>query len=123
MVKYDVVLDKFNSESSKDIITCLARHEISITKLKDECPFTLSSEMGLIDATILADMLKNIPGTFVSLNEHRNKDGNLALVDLMQESAALVNSMVELLSLDSASAIGKLQSRQQLSFEVIKQRI
>jgi len=79
--------------------------------------------MGLIDATILTDMLRNIPGTLVSLNEQRNKDGNLALVDLIQESAALSNSMVELLDFDSASAIGKLQSRQRLSFEVIKQRI
>ncbi len=98
VVKYDVVLDKFNAEGSKDIISCLARHEISINELKDECPITLSSEMGLIDATILTDMLRNINGTSVSLNEHRNKDGNLALIDLIQESAALSNSMVELLN-------------------------
>lgn len=107
------MLDKEITEvSGEEIIACLARHEIAEPHFREEFPFTLASEMGLIDATILTDMLRNIPGVFVSLNEHKNEDGNLALVDLIQESVALANSMVELLSQDSAIAVGKLQSRQ-----------
>ena len=121
VVKYDVVLNDFNPDRHQEIIACLARHNVVVAELKSQS--ILSSEMGLIDATILTDMLTNIPGTLVSFNEHSNKDGNLILVDLIQESAALSNSLLELLNSDSASVIAKLQSRQQLSFEVIKQRI
>lgn len=69
-------------------------------------------------------MLKGIPGTLVSLTEHKNEDGNLVLLDLIMESALNTNYLVELVGGDEGlKAVQKLQSRQQLSHQVIKQRI
>lgn len=57
-------------------------------------------------------MLKGIPGTLVSLTEHKNEDGNLVLLDLIMESALNTNYLIELVGGDEGlKAVQKLQSR------------
>ena len=45
-------------------------------------------------------MLRGLPGTELSLSEHKNEDGNLVLMDLILESALNTNYLVELVGGD-----------------------
>jgi len=49
-----------------------------------------------VDANIISQMLRGIPGTLVSVNERKNEDGNLVLLDLILESCLNTNLLVEL---------------------------
>lgn len=102
----------------------LSRHEVPSGELKPQTPFVLAEGLGLVDANIISEMLRNIPGTEVSLAEHITDDGNLVLLDLILESALNTNYLVELVGGDAGlKVVQKLQSRQQLSHQVVKQRI
>jgi len=53
-----------------------------------------------VDANIISEMLRSIPGTLVSLTERKNEDGNLVLLDLILQSALNTNYLVELVGGD-----------------------
>lgn len=46
-------------------------------------------------------MIRNVPGTEVSLREHSNTDGNLALLELMMEATLITNFLVESVGKDN----------------------
>jgi hypothetical protein len=111
--KFDLVMDTYDLGQSQEILALLARHDVPSVEMKRQTPFVLLQSLGLVDANIISEMLRGVPGTEVSLSEHKNEDGNLVLLDLIMESALNTNYLVELAGGDEGlKAVQKLQSRQ-----------